>query len=176
MNTETTTDIVLKAWDRYQDLIESLGEACWKIRSVFYTTSFAVIAAAFSLDLRSLYWLNLLVALLFCALEVGYQRIQAQYIARALSIERTINDILAGEKNPWLPNYGVSTSLVNLDFKGLLRAFRRKKYLFWLSYLAIVLVSSGLFFLHVTRSRFISASAPVPYCVCPCNGTPQAQK
>ena len=141
---------------------------------MFYTTSFAVIAAAFSLDLRFLYWLNLLVALLFCALEVGYQRIQAQYVAKALSIERTINDILAGERSPWLPDYGISTSLHNLTFKGFLRAFRIKKYLFWLSYLAIVLVSVGLFFLHVTKGRF-SSSPPVPCWICPCDNNTKSQ-
>src|SRR5690349_6417948 len=116
---DATREIVLKAWDRYESLIVELGDACWKIRSLFYTVSFGVIAAAFSLDLSLLYLLNLFVALLFCALEAGYERIQALYIAKTLSIERTINDILAGEDVPWLPNYGITTGLKNLSAKAL---------------------------------------------------------
>ena len=167
---DVTREIVLKAWDRYQSLIAELGDACWKIRSLFYTVSFGVIAAAFSLDLSLLYLLNIVLALLFCILEAGYERIQAQYIAKTLSIERTINDILAGEELPWLPNYGITTGLQNLSIKALLRAFRPKKYLFWLSYLAVIVVSLVLSCMQITKSTF-SSSGPNPCvsnCCCKC--------
>lgn len=167
---DATREIILKAWDRYQSLIADLGDECWKIRSLFYTASFGIIAAAFSLDLRILYLLNVLLALLFCALEAGYERIQAQYIAKTLSIERTINDMLAGEEFPWFPNYGINTGLHNLSLKALLRAFRPKKYLFWSSYLAVIVMSLILFFWQITKSRFAATSANPcgTSCCCKC--------
>jgi len=146
-------DMVLKAWDTYQSLIAALGDACWKIRSVFYTSSFAIIAAAFSSNLRLLYLLNPILAVLFCLLEAGYQEIQEQYIDKTIQIERTINDMLAGEKIPYFPDDGISTSLRTPSTKDLVRLFKPKKYLFWLSYITVIVLSLILFWLDVTKSH-----------------------
>lgn len=175
MSNEGHREIVLKAWDTYQGIIAGLGDGCWKIRSVFYTASFGLIAAAFSSDLRVLYLLNVPLAVFFCILEAGYQRIQEQYIGKTIRIERTINDLLAGEQNPWMPNDGISTSLNKPTLKDLRRVFRPAKYLFWLSYLTIVLLSLVLFAFKATKSRVTGAEAPpcAPLCCirAPCPDT-----
>jgi hypothetical protein len=166
-------DIVIKAWDTFQNLIAGLGEECWKIRSVFYTASFGLIAAAFSSDIRGLYLLNPPLAILFCVLEAGYQQIQQQYIEKSTSIEVTINDMLALEAEPRMPDAGVSTSLVPPTPRALLRVFNRKKYLFWLSYLIVILISLTLFGMNVTKSKFAGPpSSPCPTVCCPCAATP----
>src|SRR6478736_3243843 len=102
--TDEQREIILKAWDRYQALIAAVGDSCWKIRSVFYTVSFGLIAAAFSSNVRTLYLLVPLVALGFCLLEAGYQQLQLQYILKSIEIETTINDILASEPDPRFPD------------------------------------------------------------------------
>ena len=153
MSDQYQKDIVLKAWDTYQGLIAGLGDGCWKIRSVFYTASFGLIAAAFTSNLRELYLLIPILSVLFCFLEAGYQQIQEQYIKKTIEIERTINDMLAGEETPYFPDRGISTGLNTPTPKELFGLFRLRKYLFWLSYLAVILVSLVLFFLNVTKSR-----------------------
>ena len=162
-------DIILKAWDTYQGLIAGLGEGCWKIRSVFYTASFGLIAAAFSSDLRSLYLLDAGLAILFCILEAGYQQIQQQYIDKSTQIEATINGILAHEAEPKMPNDGISTSLVPPTPRALLRVFNRRKYLFWWSYLVVILISLVLFGFSVTKDKFATPATPPCSVVCaPC--------
>jgi hypothetical protein len=162
-------DIILKAWDTYQGLIAGLGEACWKIRSVFYTASFGLIAAAFSSDLRGLYLLDPPLAILFCVLEAGYQQIQQQYINKSTSIEVTINGILSHQAEPKLPEDGISTSMEPPTPKALLQVFSRKKYLFWLSYLIVILISLALYGMNVTKSRLAApTSPPCTVVCCPC--------
>lgn len=163
-------DIVLKAWDTYQGLIAGLGESCWKIRSVFYTASFGVIAASFSSDLLGLYLLNPPLAILFCFLEAGYQQIQEQYIEKSTSTEVAINDMLAGEEVVRIPDSGISTSLDPPTPRALMRAFRPRKYLFWMSYLVVILISLGLFVMNITKSSFTpipNPPCPTTCCICP---------
>lgn len=170
MGNDVNRDIVLKAWDTYQGIIAGLGDGCWKIRSVFYTASFGLVAAAFSSDLRLLYLINLPLAVFFCILEAGYQRIQEQYIGKTIRIERTINDMLAGEQIPWMPNDGISTSLNTPTIKDLRRVFRPKKYLFWFSYVAVIMLSLLLYGLNATKSRVVApSSVPCPPVCCPCS-------
>jgi hypothetical protein len=165
-------DILLKAWDTYQGLIAGLGDGCWKIRSVFYTASFGLIAASFSSDLRGLYLLVPPLAILFCVLEAGYQQIQQQYIDKSASIEVSINDILAHEKEIRMPNAGISTSLEPPTPQDLLRVFNWRKYLFWLSYVIVILTSVGLFYMNITKSKFMPpATPPCPVVCCPCPST-----
>lgn len=163
-------DIILKAWDTYQGLIAGLGEACWKIRSVFYTVSFGVIAAAFSSDLRGLYLLVPPLSILFCLLEAGYQQIQQQYIDKTTNIETTVNDMLAQEAEPRLPDAGISTNLEPPTLRSFSIVFTRKKYLFWLSYVIVIATALVLFGLNVTKGRFGGppASNPCANVCCPC--------
>jgi hypothetical protein len=151
--TDAQRDIILKTWDRYQSLIATVGDSCWKIRSVFYTVSFGLIAAGFSSSVRALYLLVPFVALGFCMLEAGYQELQLQYIRKSNEIEVTVNDILANEPAPRFPTR-VETSphaATITDFRWL---FRPQRYLFWLSYLLIGVIPLVLFICKATKARF----------------------
>jgi hypothetical protein len=161
-------DIILKAWDTYQSLIAGLGESCWKIRSLFYTVSFGVIAAAFSSDLRGLYLLVPPLSILFCLLEAGYQQIQQQYIDKSTQIETAINDMIAKEAEVRLPDDGITTSLEPPSLRRFSVVFTTKKYLFWLSYLLVIVTSLVLFGLNVTKGRFAAPANPCPPVCCPC--------
>ena len=161
-------DIVLKAWDTYQSLIAALGEDCWKIRSVFYTASFGLIAVAFSSDLRGLYLLNVPLALLFFVLEAGYRGIQEQYIQKTIEIEATITAILSEDEDPKMPN-NIGTSLDPPNLKSLLGLLTLKRYLFWMSYVAVIVIPLVLFALNWTQSRFTApAKPPCATVCCPC--------
>ena len=151
--TDGQREIVLKAWDRYQSLIASVGDSCWKIRSVFYTVSFALIAAAFSSNVRALYLLVPFVALGFCLLEAGYQQFQQQYILKSIEIETTINDILANEQVPRFPDR-IETSPHAFTIQDFRSLFKPRRYLFWLSYLLIGLIPVLLFIFNATKARF----------------------
>jgi hypothetical protein len=166
MNSEK--DIALKAWDTYQGLIAGLSETSWKIRSVYYTASFGVIAAAFSSDLPYLYLLNPILSILFCLLEAGYQQIQQQYLEKTNNIEVTINDMLTQEAEVRWPDSGITTSLEPPTLSTLGIVFTRKKYLFWSSYLIVSVFSLILFFTNLTKSRLAPPASPCPTVCCPC--------
>jgi len=151
--TDAQREIVLKAWDRYQTLIAAVGDSCWKIRSVFYTVSFGLIAAAFSSNVRALYLLVPFVALGFCLLEAGYQQFQQQYILKSIAIETTINDVLANEANPRFPDR-IETSPHAFTIRDFRSLFRLRRYLFWLSYLLIFLIAILLFVFNAIKARF----------------------
>jgi hypothetical protein len=151
--TDSQLDVLLKAWDRYQSLIAALGDSCWKIRSVFYTVSFALIAAGFSSNVRALYLLVPFAAIGFCFLEAGYQHFQHQYIEKSVDIERTINDVLANEAAPRFPDR-IATSVDAPTIKSLLWLFKPRLYLFWLSYLLLAVIPIVFFVFKATKSRF----------------------
>lgn len=132
----------------------------------------AVIAAAFSSDLPGLYLLNPPLAILFCFLEAGYQQIQQQYIDKTTKIEDAINDMWAGEEEIRRPDGGIGTSLEPPSLKSLLTVFSLKKYLFWLSYLIVIMTSLAVFAFNITNRRFAEPSSPCPAVCCPCNPTP----
>lgn len=143
------SSILLKAWDTYQNLIKGMGEACWKIRSLAYTVSFGILVYGFNSKTASIYLFVVPLAVLFFFLESGYCRIQDQYIAKSIEIETTINDILANEESPRFPADGISTAIDTPSFLDLLRLFRPKKFLFWSSYLIIIIISILLYGLDI---------------------------
>lgn len=153
MSSERTTTIVLKAWETYQGLIKGFGENCWKIRSVFYTVSFGLVAAGFSVREKLLYLLASCLAVAFLFLEGGYRRLQQKYIAKAVQMERTINAILAGESEPYIPDEGVSTDVDTPTLLDLARLLQPKRYLFWLSYAAMLVLGVALYALDVQAPR-----------------------
>jgi hypothetical protein len=145
-------DIILKAWTTYQELIRGFGENCWKIRTFFYTASFGVIAAAFTTNVTPLYWAVPPICVAFFSLELGYRRLQEQYISKTLEIERTINDILVGQETPVLPDGGISTGLDTPRLRDVLQFLKPKRYLFWFSYLIVFLIALALYSVGVVQS------------------------
>ena len=141
-------DVVLKAWEVFQDLAQGQGESCWKIRSVFYTASSALIAYGFVHNEPLLYGGVIPLAALFFILEAGYKQVQNQYIAKSLAIEQTLNDLLVGEEEPFLPVAGISTSISTPTFRKCFRIWRGNM-LFWSPYLLIPVVALLLWIFNV---------------------------
>ena len=84
-------DIVLKAWEVFQGLAQGLGDSSWKIRSVFYTASSALIAYGFVHNEPLLYIGVVVLAAVFFIFEAGYKQVQNQYIAKSLAIQPTLD-------------------------------------------------------------------------------------
>jgi len=96
-------EIALKAWETYQSLVKGMGESAWKIRSVYFTLSAALITYSYTNSTPELYILVSMLSILFLLLESGYKRLQIQYIEKSRLIETTIDDIIAGEDMPRFP-------------------------------------------------------------------------
>ena len=131
-------EIVLKTWEVYQGLVQGLGETCWKIRSVFYTVSSGLIAYAFVHAIPFLYLVVAALCVVFFVLEAGYKQIQNQYIVKSAQIERTLNDILVHEPQPFIAEGGIMTAIKTPTYRGYLRLLRLRYWLFWLPYLFVL--------------------------------------
>jgi hypothetical protein len=127
-------EIVLKTWEVYQGLVQGLGETCWKIRTVFYTASSAVIAYAFVHSIPFLYVVVAVLSIVFFVLEAGYKQIQNQYIVKSAQIERTLNDLLVDEPYPFIPEGGIMTAIKTPTYRGYRGLLRWRNWLFWVPY------------------------------------------
>lgn len=134
-------DLVLKTWEVYQGLIQGLGETCWKIRSIFYTASSALIAYGFVHSIPFLYLVVAVLCVIFFVLEAGYKQIQDQYIVKSVEIERTLNDLLVNEPHPFIAERGISTAIKTPTRRGYRNQLRLRKWLFWGPY-ALIFVCS----------------------------------
>ena|ERR1700730_14791314 len=142
-------DIVLKAWEVYQGLVEGLGDSCWKIRSIFYTTSSALTAYGFVHSVPVLYGVVTGLSVLFFVFESGYKQIQDQYIRKSIAIERTLNDLLVHEPEPFIPNTGISTSIATPTIRKCFGQLRFRKFFFWSPYAAVFLLSILMWYMRV---------------------------
>jgi len=132
-------DIALKAWDIYQSLAKGMGESAWKIRSVCFTTSAALIAYTYNSSSPALYLLVPAIAFLFMMLESGYRRLQDQYIEKSNLIELTLNDFIANEEFPRFPD-SIGTDVNTPSWIHFLKLFKLKRVMFWLPYLVIIAI------------------------------------
>jgi hypothetical protein len=135
------SEMVLKTWEVYQGLVQGLGETCWKIRSIFYTVASGLIGYAFVHSIPRLYWVAAALSVVFYFLEAGYKQIQDQYIEKSIQIERTLNDLLVNEEEPYIPKRGISTLVKTPTWRGYWRQFAFRKILFWGPY-AIVFTTA----------------------------------
>jgi hypothetical protein len=138
-------ELVLKAWEVYQGLVQSLGDTCWKIRSIFYTSSSALIAYGFVHSMSILYLIVSVLSVAFFLLEAAYKQIQDQYIVKSIQIERTLNDLLVNEPEPFIHERGISTSIKTPTPRGYLNQLRLRKWFFWGPYFAVFVCSLFLF-------------------------------
>jgi hypothetical protein len=140
----TNKDIVLKAWEVFQGLVQGLGDTCWKIRSVFYTASSALIAYAFVHSAPILYIFVVGLSFAFFVLESGYKQVQDQYIGKSLAIERTLNDILVDEPEAFIPEAGISTAITTPTIKKCFTTLKHRNAFFWLPYAVVPLASLAM--------------------------------
>jgi hypothetical protein len=151
MNTNAPNkDIALKAWDIYQGLAKGMGESAWKIRSVFFTISAAIISFVYTSDAPFLYILVSALSVLFLFLESGYRRMQDQYIEKSNEIELTLNDYIAGEECPRFPE-SIGTDVETPDFDQLIQMFHLKRAIFWVPYTVLFIVPVLLFLFDITK-------------------------
>lgn len=136
---DNNKDIALKAWDIYQGLAKGMGESAWKIRSVCFTTSAALIAYIYNSSSPALYFLVSAFAILFMMLESGYRRLQDQYIEKSNMIELTLNDFIADEEWPRFPD-SIGTDVDTPTTIHLLKLFKPKRIIFWLPYLLLFIM------------------------------------
>jgi hypothetical protein len=134
-------EIILKTWEVYQGLIQGMGDTCWKLRSLFYTASSALIAYGFVHSITVPYVLVSVLSIIFFLLEAGYKDIQNQYIQKSLEIERTLSDVLVNEPEPFIPPGGISTSIAKLSLWRYRNQLRMRKILFWGPYFLFLIVS-----------------------------------
>jgi hypothetical protein len=136
------SEIPLKAWEMFQGLAQSFGETCWKLRSIYYTASSAIMAYAFVNSVPSLYGVVAGLSVAFFVLESGSKQIQDQYIRKSIEVERTINDILLDEEEPFISEDGIYTSIRPPTLSRCFR-FPLNRLFFWGPY-AIMFVLSLL--------------------------------
>ena len=147
---ETNKDIALKAWDVYQGLAKGMGESAWKIRSIFFATSAALLAYSYNSSVPELYVLISVLSILFFILESGYRRLQDQYIEKSLQIEITLNDFVANDEHPRFPE-SIGTDVDTPSWQQLMQLLRLKRIIFWLPYLLILVAPIILYFLDVKK-------------------------
>lgn len=135
------TELPLKTWEVYQGLVQGLGETCWKIRSISYTASSGLIAYGFIHSVPVLYIVSAVLSVLFFVLEAGYKQIQDQYILKSIQIERTLNDLLVNEEEPYIHARGISTLVKTPTWRGYFNLLRLRRVLFWGPYLCMFVCS-----------------------------------
>lgn len=147
---EKNKDIALKAWEVYQGLAKGMGESAWKIRSICFAMTSALIAYVYNSSSPLLYFLVSFVCILFFFLESGYRRLQDQYIEKSIAIERTLNDFIANDEHPTFPE-SIGTDVDTPKFSGLFKLLAIKRIIFWLPYLILFLLPIALFFFDVRK-------------------------
>lgn len=145
-------DIALKAWEIHQNLAKGMGESAWKIRSVCFTTSAALIAYSYNSSSPALYLLASAFSVLFMVLESGYRRLQDQYIEKSNLIELTLNDFIANEEFPRFPD-SIGTDVNTPSFAQFLNLFKLKRIIFWLPYLIIFIMPIFLWHYEIVKNN-----------------------
>ncbi len=147
---ENNKDIALKAWEVYQGLAKGMGESAWRIRSICFAMTSALIAYTYNSSAPLLYILASFVCVLFFVLEAGYRRLQDQYIEKSISIERTLNDFIANDDHPVFPE-SIGTDVDTPTFAGLLKLLAVKRIIFWLPYLILFLLPIALYVFDIKK-------------------------
>jgi hypothetical protein len=147
---ENNKDIALKAWEVYQGLAKGMGESEWRIRSICFAMTSALIAYTYNSASPLLYILASFVCVLFFVLESGYRRLQDQYIEKSIAIERTLNDFIANDDHPVFPE-SIGTDVDTPSFAGLLKMLEVKRIIFWLPYLILFLLPIALYVFDIEK-------------------------
>ena len=86
----------------------------------------------------------------FFILESGYKQVQDQYIGKSLAIERTLNDLLVDEPEPFIPEGGISTSITKPTIRKSFTTLKYRNWFFWLPYLVISLACLAMWLFGVS--------------------------
>ena len=132
--------LLIKAWEMYQELAKGFGDSCWKIRSIAVGFWSAIIGFAYKeKDIVPMYF-SILILAMFFLLEIGTKCMQYKYIKKSLEVEKSLNGVLVGEDLS-LPSSGITTNIDTPTILELFDLFRLKRWMFWSPYLFLVTVS-----------------------------------
>ncbi|GIO56903.1 hypothetical protein [Paenibacillus cineris] len=132
--------VLVKAWESFQNLSKGFGENAWKVRTMGIGFWAAIIAYGYKNKNGSMYLIALMIILIFLLLEAGMRILQNKYIEKSIEMERSINDYLVGAEIQ-IPKDGISTNVLTPTVVDLLKLFQPKRWMFWLPYLLLVLAS-----------------------------------
>ncbi|MET3697011.1 hypothetical protein SAMN05877753_101411 [Bacillus oleivorans] len=143
---ENRVNILIKAWETYQNLSKGFSENSWKIRTTGIGFWAATVAYGYKNNDNNIYVFSILIILMFFILEAGMRQLQYKYIDRSIEIEKTINDYLVGD-DLILPNEGISTNVSTPTTTDFFLLFRLRRWRFWFPYLILICASVLLFFI-----------------------------
>lgn len=144
-------NVLIKAWETYQNLIKGFGENAWKIRATGIGFWSAIMGYGYKNSDSKVYLFSLIIIILFLFLEAGMKQLQNKYINKSIKIEKSINDFLLDD-NVKFPSNGISTNIDTPSFKDFLNLFRLKRWLFWLPYLSLLIVTFVFITLNIFKS------------------------
>ena len=147
---DNNKDIALKAWDVYQNLAKGMGESAWKIRSIYFTSTAALLAYSYNSSALHLYLIVPVLSIFFFVLESGYRRLQDQYIEKSIQIELTLNDFVANEISPRFPE-SIGTDVDTPSWRQLIQLFKLKRAIFWMPYVMIFTAPIILWLLNIKK-------------------------
>ncbi len=145
---ENQINILIKAWEMYQNLAKGLGESSWKIKTIGIGFWSAIVAYSYKENDNNIYFLSILIVILFFFIESGMRRLQYKYIEKSIEIEKSINDYLVEEDEIRLPSKGITTNVEVPDCKDFFNLFRLKRWIFWFPYLVLLLSSILLCYIN----------------------------
>ena len=88
-----------------------------------------------------LYIVAAVLSVLLFLLEAGYKQIQDHYIQKSIQIERTLNDLLVNEEEPYIHKRGISTLVKTPTWRGYFKQLRWRNVLFWGPYFCVLVCS-----------------------------------
>lgn len=132
--------VLIKAWETFQNLSKGFGENAWKIRTMGIGFWAAIVAYGYKNKNESMYMIAIMIILIFLLLEAGMRVLQNKYIEKSIEMEKSINDYLVGAEIQ-IPNDGISTNVLTPTLIDLLRLLQLKRWMFWLPYLLLVTAS-----------------------------------
>jgi hypothetical protein len=89
----------------------------------------------------------------FFILESGYKQVQDQYISKSLAIERTLNDLLVDEPEPFIPEGGISTSITKPTIGKCFTTLKHRNWFFWLPYFVVILVCFLMWYMGISANE-----------------------
>jgi hypothetical protein len=136
--TNEQLSVVMKAYEVLHGLAKSNGETAWNVRVWGLGIWAALMAYAFEKHAPEVELVALLTLICVGLFEAGIRQVQYGFIAKAIELESSLNDILVGRLEVRLPAGGVSSNIETPSFTSLLQQFGRKRWLNWAPYALLI--------------------------------------
>jgi len=94
-----------------------------------------------------LYIVAAVLSVLLFLLEAGYKKSRPVH-SKSIQIERTLNDLLVNEEEPYIHKRGISTLVKTPTWRGYFKQLRWRNVLFWGPYFCVLVCSLTLAWLQ----------------------------